>query len=310
MQQKEGGQTSQPPPQTINLDKPPQATDPPTQQAEQTAPSTSATVPPTEQVSSLDMQKLKNEIQALEIQMAELNQTKEKLATVNERYDKSKQSVAEKGREIKALKERIKELESELTLDKVTAELKRVIWLNIGQSITDQWHYIETMYEHMDLIAKAHREIHRARASLGNMSEVANRMINVLNNRTSSQLATMGIANRTETIVIIKRVLTLRSLVQTLDRRTQDMQTEVSKFMDKFLILHNRGLPGLLNSAGRLLSHEHYAKRVNTFATNQIAERPSTSEDTGPASGQNLFALPMMTFFLWSPPCLPIYPFP
>ena len=73
------------------------------------------------------MQKLKNEIQALEIQMAELNQTKEKLATVNERYDKSKQSVAEKGREIKALKERIKELESELTLDKVTAELKRVI---------------------------------------------------------------------------------------------------------------------------------------------------------------------------------------
>jgi len=220
------------------------------------------------------------------------------LATVNERYDKSKQSVAEKGREIKALKERIKELENELTLDKVTAELKRVIWLNIGQSIIDQWHYIETMYEHMDLIAKAHREIQRARASLGNMPEVANRMINVLNNRTSSQLATMGIANRTETIVIIKRVLTLRSLVQTLDRRTQDMQTEVSKFMEKFLILHNRGLPGLLNSAGRLLSHENYAKRVNTFATNQIAERPSTSEDTGPASGQNLFNRVENLFFI------------
>ena len=45
----------------------------------------------------------------------------------------------------------------------------------------------------------------------------------------------MGIPNRTETIQLIKRVLTLRNLVQTLERRTQDMQTEVKRFMDKFL---------------------------------------------------------------------------
>ena len=132
----------------------------------------------------------------------------------------------------------------------------------------------------MDLITQVHKEIQRERAYLGNMPEVANRMINVLNNRTSAQLATMGIANRTKIILIINKVLTLRSLIQTLDRRTQDMQTEVNKFMDKFLVLHNKGLPGLLNSAGRLLSHENYAKRVSTFATNQITERPSTSEDT------------------------------
>jgi len=55
------------------------------------------------------MQKLKNEIQVLETQMAELKEAREKLAKINEKYDKSKQSVAEKGREIKALKERIKE---------------------------------------------------------------------------------------------------------------------------------------------------------------------------------------------------------
>ena len=230
--------------------------------------------------------------------MEELKKARENLDKINEKYDKSKQSVAEKGREIKALKERIKELEKELTLDKVTTELKKIIWLNIGQSITDQWHYIETMYEQMDLIAKAHREIQRARESLGNMPEIANRMINVLNNRTSAQLATMGIANRTETVLIIKRVLTLRSLIQTLDRRTQDMQTEVSRFMDKFLVLHNRGLPGLLNSAGRLLSHENYAKRVSTFATNQITERPSTSKDTGPVSGQTVYNRVESLFFI------------
>jgi len=298
LQERQGGQTSQPPPQTANLREPHQSIVPPAQQAEQAAPSTSTAATATEQASSLDMQRLKEEILALETNMAELKQVKENLDKINEKYDKSKQSVAEKGREIKALKERIKELEKELSLDKVTAELKKIIWLNIGQSITDQWHYIETMYEQMDLITKAHREIQRARASLGNMPEIANRMISVLNNRTSAQLAAMGIANRTETVLIVKRVLTLRSLVQTLDRRTQDMQAEVNKFMDKFLILHNRGLPGLLNSAGRLLSHENYAKRVSTFATSQIAEKPSTSEDTGPVTGQIMYNRVENLFFI------------
>ena len=155
LQQKEAGQTSQPPPKIINLEEPPQTTAPPTEQTDQTVSSTSAPPTASEQAPSLDMQKMKREIEVLEAQMAELNQTKEKLATVNERYDKSKQSVAEKGREIKALKDKIKELEKELTLDKVTAELKTVLWTNIGQSITDQWQYIETIHEQIELIGKA-----------------------------------------------------------------------------------------------------------------------------------------------------------
>ena len=150
------------------------------------------------------------------------------------------------------------------------AEIKKVLWANIGQSITDQWQYIETIHEHMDLIGRAHKESQRVRASLGTMPEIANRIINVLNNRTGPQLAAIGITNRTNTILLIKRVLTLRKLVQTLDRRCQEMQTEVNKFTDKVTALHSRGLPSLLNSAGRLLSHENYEKRVNTFATNQI----------------------------------------
>ena len=180
----------------------------------------------------------------------------------------------------------------------MVAELKTVLWANIGQSITDQWQHIETIHEQMELIGKAHREVQRARASLGNMPEIANRMINVLNNRTGPQLAAIGIPNRSETILLIKRVLTLRSLVQTLDRRSQDMQTEVNRFMDKFAALQSRGLPGLLNSAGRLLSHENYAKRVNTFATNEITAGASTSEETGPASGQSLYDRVENLFFI------------
>ena len=76
------------------------------------------------------------------------------------------------------------------------------------------------------------------------------------------------------------------------------MQTEVNKFMEKFQVLESRGLPGLLNNAGRLYTHDQYAKRVNTFATSQINERPSSSEETGPATGQTIYNKVESLFFI------------
>ena len=89
--------------------------------------------------------------------MSELSQARDSLAKVNEKYDKSKQNVAEREREVKALKKRIAELEKELSFDKVTAELKQVIWTTIGQSITNQWEYIEAIYEQVGLIGRARK---------------------------------------------------------------------------------------------------------------------------------------------------------
>ena len=81
------------------------------------------------------------------------------------------------------------------------------------------------------------------------MPEIANRMINVLNNRTGPQLAAIGITNRNDTILLVKRVLTLRNHVQTLDKRCQEMQTEVKKFIEKITTLHDKGLPSLVTGA-------------------------------------------------------------
>jgi len=120
------------------------------------------------------------------------------------------------------------------------------------------------------------------------MPEIANRMINILNNRTGLQLAAMGIRDGTATNFLIKRVLTLRNYVQTLERKCQEIQAEVNVFIGKITTLHNRGLASLITSAGRLLSHENYAKRVNTYATNQIIAFASSPEGAGPPSGQDL----------------------
>ena len=78
-------------------------------------------------------------IKELEIQVTEINEAKERLAKLEASYDKSKMTVAEKQREIKALETRVKALEKELSLDKTLAEIKKILWAKIGQSINDQW---------------------------------------------------------------------------------------------------------------------------------------------------------------------------
>jgi len=247
------------------------------------------TIATSEQATSLSMQNMMKEIEALELQMVELKEAKEKLANIEEKYDKSKQDVAEKAREVKALEKRIRELEKELTVDKTLAEVKRILWAKIGQSITDQWQSIETIHEQMDLISLAQFENQKARASLRNIPELANRMIQILNTRTSAQLAAIGIRSRTDTILLIKRVLTLRNFVQTLEKKCQEMQAEVNEFITKITALQSRGLPSVVTNIGRLLSHEHYAKRVNNYASNQITASSRTSEKIRPPSGQNLY---------------------
>jgi len=307
IQKGEQGQSSKPPTEIIiNLedtpkeDVPPKQDIPPkeateTKQAEETAPATiegSAKEPataatPKQQAESLDMQKLRQEIQVLEAQMTELNKAKETLAKIEEKYDKSKQNVAEREREVKALRKTIAELEKQLNFDKVTAEIKQVIWTAIGQAISNQWEYIVAIYEQIGLIGKAKKELYRARNDLGSMADLAPKMIEVLNYRNSSQLIQMGIANRTETISIIKRTTTMKSLIQTLDRRVNDMQADITKFQNRFTALQDKGLPSLEES-GKLLSYEKYIKRLSTFSAMQIAEA-SGSSTTGPLTGQALF---------------------
>lgn len=91
-------------------------------------------------------------IKELEIHMTDLKEAKEKLAKLEASYDKSKMTVVEKTREIKALDSKIKALEKELTVEKTLVEIKKILWAKIGQSITDQWQSIQTIHVQMELI--------------------------------------------------------------------------------------------------------------------------------------------------------------
>lgn len=89
--------------------------------------------------SSISMDELTKAVKELELQGTEIKQAKEKLAELEAKYDKSKMTVAEQTREIKALKDRIKALEKEMNLEKNLAEIRNILWTRIDHSITRQW---------------------------------------------------------------------------------------------------------------------------------------------------------------------------
>lgn len=200
LQGKQGESTSQPP-QTV----PTVVTVPPTQAAvtppiiPATTTATDATVATTTvPETSMSMEELTKVVKELELQGTEIKEAKEKLANLEGKYDKSKIIVAEKTREMKALSDKIKALEKELTLDKTLAEIQRILWAKINKSITDQWRSIQAIHEQMELICLAQFENQRARAALGTMPKQANIMINFLNHQTKEELESMQIMNRTD----------------------------------------------------------------------------------------------------------------
>lgn len=164
--------------------------------------------------------------------------------------------MAEKTREVKALESKVKSLKKDLILYKTLSKIKTILWTKIGQSITDQRRSIQTIHEQIELIEMARIEIQKARTLLGNMSEQANRLINFLNTHTKEELAALDIRNRTYTILMVKKVLTMRNFIQTLERKCQEMQIEINAFTAKFTVLQQKGLPSLLTSNQRLLTHQ------------------------------------------------------
>ena len=125
-------------------------------------------------MSSEELIKSMNE---LKLQVTELQHTKLQLINLEQRYDLSKMSVADKTREVKRLENLVKALEKDLTLEKPLKEINEILWDNIIQSIKDVWSSIQIIYEHNDLVKLAIEEVQSTREELGNRPEEANQLI-------------------------------------------------------------------------------------------------------------------------------------
>ena len=202
-------------------------------QPSQTAPTITTVFPPTVSASTtgtstttaagssttMTTKELIKAMENLKLKVSELKESKEKLAKLEVSCDKSKMTMAEKTREEKALENKVKALEKDLSLDKPLGKIRGILWANIGESISNMRRSIQIIYEQIDLIAAAQVEIQRAKNLLGHKPEQANRLINFLNPKTKEELVALDIRDRTGTILTVKRVLTMRTLMQNLERK-------------------------------------------------------------------------------------------
>jgi len=78
------------------------------------------------------------------------------------------------------------------------------------------------------------------------MLEEATRIIHFLNSKNKYELQELEIPDRTGTILEVRKVLTKRNLMLNLEDKCQTMQLVIDRFMVKFEILKENGLPNPL----------------------------------------------------------------
>lgn len=130
---------------------------------------------------NMSIEELIKAMEELKLQVSQLKLVKDQLAKAERNYDISKINVVEKTKEIKALESKVKTLEQELTFDKPLAEIRKILWANITQSINEIWPSIQVIYEQIGLINTTHEVIQQTRVQLGKMPEEANQVIHFLN---------------------------------------------------------------------------------------------------------------------------------
>ena len=97
----------------------------------------------------------------------------------------------------------------------------------------------------------------------------------------------MGIQDRTATILELKRVFTKITLMQNLERRCFDMQSEIIAFRERFDVLLNKWFPSPMVSEDKIMDLETYVKKLDIHAHNQASSSTISSEATLP-TGRNL----------------------
>lgn len=125
----------------------------------------------------------------------------------------------------------IQKLEKELTLKEPLSQAKQQLWANSINSVNDIWPSIQVIFEQKDLIKEATESIQRVKEELGKKPNEANEIIKFLDSKNKQELEEIGISDKTETILEVKKVITKRNLMIQLEDKCQNMELAITIFM-------------------------------------------------------------------------------
>ena len=93
------------------------------------------------------------------------------------------------------------------------------------------------IFEQNDLVTEAGEAIHKFKTNLGKKPKEASEIIKFPNSKNKYELEELGIADRTETILEVKKVISKRNLMIQLEEKCQTMELAVNRFLNKFDVL-------------------------------------------------------------------------
>src|SRR5699024_17736 len=114
---------------------------------------------------------------------------------------------------------------------------------NIIDSINDIWPSIQVIFEQTELVKIATEAIQKVKEELENKRGDANRLIHFLKSRNRYELQELNIEDRTIGILEIREDLSKRNPMLNLEGKCHNMQVAIDRFMAKFQILREKGLP-------------------------------------------------------------------
>lgn len=97
---------------------------------------------------------------------------------------------------------------------------------------------------------------------MGHRPREANSSIKILNSKTKDELAEFKITDRTKTILEVRRALTKRNLLVQLENKCQHLEASIQKFN----VLHLKGLPGLKGIGNKLVQLTDYQQNLYSIA--------------------------------------------
>lgn len=137
-------------------------------------------------------------------------------------------------------------------------QAKENIWVEINEDMTEILPSIEIISEQEDLVKRSKEVIEGIKESLGQNPREATALIRILNSNTKEELEEFEIANRTETILEVRRVLTKRNLILQLEKKCHNLEADIQKFPRKFNALNQKRFPGLKGIGYKLIKLDYY----------------------------------------------------
>jgi len=121
-----------------------------------------------------------------------------------------------------------------------------------------------------ELVEKTKEAISTNNLELGDMPTTTNRIIEFLNSKNRYELEELGVGDKTETILQVKKVLRKKNLTVQLEEKYQNLELIINRVFNRIEPLTKNGLPSLFVINDKLMTREYDVKRIKDIAKDVV----------------------------------------